>query len=284
VIERREGLLAWGEALGSLTDPMLLGAIDVVTVEGPEASSFLQGQLAQDVETLAPGASRWSLLLEPDGMLGHLVRVVRESDEHVALVGARGDGDAIAARLARFKLRVQAAIEVVDRLLVIGPPPEGSLELVSTARSPRQSLAARSERELEGATDQVAMLEAWTLVTSELSSADVREGMNPFELGADVVDGAVSQTKGCYTGQELVARVMARAGSAPQRLCLIEAVGQLDGSTVSMDGVDVGDIVRGVFDPQVDRSWAVARVARKAVPSGEAVCRVGGLDGVLRSL
>lgn len=284
MISEHPGLFGWGEALETTTTSVVLGRLEVVEVAGDEAVGFLQGQLASDVEVLREGESAWSLLLEPDGSLGHLVRVAREAEARFVLVGALGDAEAVLSRLARFKLRVKASLALAGRAVAVGGPEAGSIVL----SEPGQSMAVHLLAEEQGSdvpeVDEVARLEAWSLVRHELASADVRAGMNPFELGAHGVERAVSQTKGCYTGQELVARVLARAGSAPHRLCALTVEGPLQGAEVRLGGEEIGVLVRGVYDPEVDRSWATARVVRKAAPEGEVTCSVGELDGALSPL
>ena len=86
---------------------------DVVTVDGPEAEPFLQGQLSQDVAALAPGSSAWSWLLAPTGKVDALVRVSRRAGGGWVLDTDAGWGDPVLARLQKFKLRTKADIERV---------------------------------------------------------------------------------------------------------------------------------------------------------------------------
>jgi folate-binding Fe-S cluster repair protein YgfZ len=84
---------------------------DVVRIAGPDAAAFLQGQLSQDVDAVAPGTSAWALLLQPQGKVDAFVRLTRVGgDEFVVDVDA-GWGEATVARLERFKLRVKADVE-----------------------------------------------------------------------------------------------------------------------------------------------------------------------------
>ncbi|HLI24390.1 MAG TPA: hypothetical protein VKU91_05515, partial [Acidimicrobiales bacterium] len=76
---------------------------DVLAVSGPEAETYLQGQLSQDVSAIAEGASRWSLLLAPAGRVDALVRVSRLADGSFVVDTDAGWGDLVAARLNRFK-------------------------------------------------------------------------------------------------------------------------------------------------------------------------------------
>jgi len=78
---------------------------DVIDAIGPDTLAYLQGQMSQDLNALVDGQSNWSLLLEPQGKITALLRVTRLSDEHFLLDTDVGFGEAVLARLTRFKLR-----------------------------------------------------------------------------------------------------------------------------------------------------------------------------------
>ena len=88
-------------------------ARDHVIVEGPDAATYLHSQVAQDLRDLAVGQTCWTLVLEPTGKVESLARVTRTADERFDFDTDAGYGDALAARLARFKIRVQAEIAVM---------------------------------------------------------------------------------------------------------------------------------------------------------------------------
>src|ERR1700729_4280692 len=77
---------------------------DVVRVAGPDAVSFLQGQCSQDVAGLAVGESAWSFVLQPQGKVDALVRATRVGPDAMILDIEGGYGEALIARLSRFKL------------------------------------------------------------------------------------------------------------------------------------------------------------------------------------
>ena len=87
---------------------------DVVRASGPDTAGFLQGQLSQDVDALAIGASTWSLLLQPSGKVDAWLRVTREADNEFVLDVDGGWGDKLIERLARFKLRTKCDLDRVD--------------------------------------------------------------------------------------------------------------------------------------------------------------------------
>ncbi|MDQ2648818.1 MAG: hypothetical protein M3Z03_04630, partial [Actinomycetota bacterium] len=90
-------------------------AFDVVTVEGPDAFTYLQGQLSQELSSLDLGVSAPALLLQPTGKLTAWLRVVRTADERFELVVEEGSGDDVLARLTRFKLRTAADLRLERR-------------------------------------------------------------------------------------------------------------------------------------------------------------------------
>ena len=200
-------------------------ARDVLTVSGPDAESYLQGQLSQDVSAITPGGSAWSWVLAPTGKVDALIRVTRTPDGGWLIDTDGGWGSAVAARLARFKLRSKLDIEASPLAvlgvrgpiadldlaaagLVISPPwpgvpgadvigPEPEIPGVEV----RRAGAAEAERIIAGIPKMGAELDERTI---------------PGETG--LVPITVSFTKGCYTGQELVARIDSRGGNVPRHL------------------------------------------------------------------
>jgi folate-binding Fe-S cluster repair protein YgfZ len=151
-----------------------------VLATGPEAQSFLQGQLSQDLATMSPDGA-WSLLLAPDGVVLTSLYGTPHNDGY-ALVVAREIGDVVIARLRRFLLRTKCTLELVD----VDHGPFGTLEQQIAAGRP--------------------------------GPAEFALGLTPQCFGASFVASSVSFTKGCFTGQELVGRLDARGSSVPWRL------------------------------------------------------------------
>src|SRR5437868_576141 len=187
---------------------------DVVRVVGPEAVSYLQGQLSQDVEALTAGRSAESLLLSPQGKIDALVRVTRTADDELLIDVDGGYGEAVVSRLRRFKLRTKVEIGVLAwRCLSLRGPRVADLALgAGLALSadwpglPGADLVGEEPTLPDGA--RLCDTAAWDAVRVEAGvprmGAELTERTIPAEAG--VVDRTVSFTKGCYTGQELVAR------------------------------------------------------------------------------
>ena len=180
---------------------------DRVRVAGPEAESFLQGQLSQDIVAIAVGQSALSFILQPQGKVDALVRLARVADDEFVLDTDAGWGDAVVTRLNRFKLRTKVDIELLD------PIADDRFD------------------------DEKARIHAGF----PKMDAEIDERTIPAELGQSIIDQAVSFTKGCYTGQELVARIDSRGGHVPRKLRLIRLDGEAPvGASVEVGGKSVG--------------------------------------------
>ena len=228
-------------------------ARDVVRVAGPDAIAFLQGQLSQDVAAIDAGASAWSLLLQPQGKVDALVRIRRAGDDEVLLDVDEGYGAAVVERLERFKLRVKADVELLG-------PQEIELSWPVTSDAPGW--------------DEWRVAVGFPAMGRELTEATI-----PEEAG--IVDLAVSFTKGCYTGQELVARIDSRGRNVPRRLRrvtvdageltvgdeLLAGDGKVVGTVTTAVGAAALAYVRRDVESPAEVALADGRVARiEALP------------------
>ena len=279
----------------------LTGARDVLVITGPDATSFLQGQLSQDVAALAPGEVTSSLLLRPDGKLHCRLRVSRRESETFVCDLASGLGDGARARLERFKLRVAVDLQVrsLTMLAVRGaaapPAPAAGFDGAGSGNDGTPVVVAGVSW---------GSVAGWDLVAEEVSppvgvrlcepealeavrieagvpaaGRELTEGLIPAEAG--VVAETVSFTKGCYVGQELVARIDSRGGNTPRRLrgvVLEDATPAPAGvELVDATGSTIGRITSSAFSPGVEAAIALAYVHRRVEPPAPA--RLGTGDG-----
>jgi len=200
---------------------------DVVRVAGPDAGSFLQGQLSQDVNAIDAGSSAWSLLLAPQGKVVTLLRVTREADDSFLIDTEGGWGDAMVERLKRFKLRVKCDLEPLAwRCVAVRGPSSheiasGGPGLALDADWPGLAgvdLVGESPVAPPGAV--TCPIDAYEAVRIECGIPSMGHELDDRTIPAEagVVEATVSFTKGCYTGQELVARIDSRGGNVPRRL------------------------------------------------------------------
>ena len=149
---------------------------DRVTVTGPDTWTFLQSLLSQDVDGMAEGETRRTLLLTPQGKVDVLADVTRSGDDAV-LTTDPGYGRHLADALIRFKIRTKVEIAVED----------------AAAADDDATMADEAARIAAG----IPRL-----------GADLDDSVIPQEAFLD--EDAVSFTKGCFVGQELVCRIDAR--------------------------------------------------------------------------
>lgn len=228
---------------------------DVVTVTGSDAKSYLHSQLSQDIASMEPGQVRTSLLLQPTGKVDSLLRVTCAAADRFVLDCDPGFGESTVARLSRFKIRVNADIElqrqswrairttssVSDSSAIDQPfdvsgaiPAWRSDGTAYDIFSPAMMLPATLREGTQSELDESRVRAKWPVM-----GVDITSEMIPAETS--VVELAVSFTKGCYPGQELVERMDSRGSMAPRRLCRVICVsGAKVGDEVVVDGEIVG--------------------------------------------
>ena len=265
---------AFRESAGAVELPR-----DFVRVTGPDAVSFLEGQLSQEVAGLSHGASTWAFLLQPQGKVVAFLRVLRTGEEELVLETDAGFSDAMIERLNRFKLRVKADLDPLDWRCVAVRGPR-SHELVPSGvvadwpGLPGADLVGEAPAAPEGV--PMCSLEAYEAVRIEagipVMGRELDEGTIPAEAG--VVDRSVSFTKGCYTGQELVARIDSRGGNVPRRLRGVvfgDGVSVPVGATIEADGKEAGRITSAALSPRIGATVALAYVRRAVEPPAEVI-------------
>jgi folate-binding protein YgfZ len=270
---------------------------DIIRVAGPDAIEYLQGQLSQEVAGLPVNDSNWSLLLQPQGKVDAWLRVTRVADDEVVLDVDRGWGEAVIARLSRFKLRTKADIEALPwscsaiRGTVFSELQHADLKGLTVLKAPaRWPLIGGVD--LLGPDPQppaelpLASLDAYEVRRIEAGlprmGAELTEKTIPAEAG--LVDASVSFTKGCYTGQELVARIDSRGGHVPRIIrSIVIGAGELPnrGDHIEIDGRDAGVLTSVARHPD-GHAVALASVRRDVEPPAEGTCN--GLAAAVRAV
>jgi folate-binding protein YgfZ len=194
----------------------------VLAVEGPDREGFLQGQLTQDVRGLAPGQSRPMAGLTPKGKLLYFGRLAAQADRLILLVPA-ADRAAIAGHLGKYAVFQKVSVsDVSDEFVLLGlygpasgqiQPTEGALALPADGELAAGLLAPAAHRAaledlLERAGSTAVSHDSAEILRVEAGrprfGTDADETNLPDEVG---LPSAISTTKGCYVGQEIVARL-----------------------------------------------------------------------------
>ena len=266
----------------------------VIRVSGPDAVSYVQGQVSQDVSVLAPGDSVDALLLSPQGKLDAYVRVAMRSFEELLVDVEPEYAEVTLERLRRFKLRVKVTLELTvepmvmlrgpDAVRLVAPgvgdttfahvvawPALVGVDLIGDGAVLPVGVGEGDDDALE-----VARIKAgWPVMGRELDAQTIA-------AAAGLVERTVSFTKGCYTGQELVARLDSRGSNVPFRLFELEmerasADVQLKDSELRLGDKKVGNITSAAFDPEHGRIVALGYVHRDVEVPGTVLVDVDGV-------
>lgn len=209
---------------------------DLVWFAGDDAKRFLNDLISQEIGDMEPGEARRSFLLGPQGKLEYLLWVVFDGDRY-GLVTEPGRGDDLAATLGRYRIRVDVAIEqeTGELALVIG---EWDGYDLSWPGVPRTLVVGEAPDLTVGS---VAEYDLLRIAAGEPAwGSDVDDGTIPHESG--LVPVSVDFTKGCFLGQELVARIDSRGGNVPRHLVIVEGEGDIAVGPLLSEGEDAGRV------------------------------------------
>jgi folate-binding protein YgfZ len=296
---------------GALHDGLAARVVgrDVLAVSGPDAAGYLQGQCSQDLDALAVGGSADSLLLSPQGKIDAVVRVTRTGDETFVLDTEDGSGPTARARLERFRLRTKVAFEPLGWacLSVRGPRAPAGAPDGRSAGGPELVIPVVwpgwvgvdllgpwpvGDPDLEGWLPEGAVRcdeDAWDAARIEVGVPVWGREVTSSSIAAEVglVDRTVSFTKGCYTGQELVARLDARGSNVARRLCGVVVAGDVrppvGASVWTVDGEhEVGGLSSVAWSPGLGATVALATLHRRVTPPEAVVVEWDGSGPVHR--
>ena len=184
----------------------------VIEVRGRDAVDFLQNQLTQDLARLGTDSALFSALCNPKGRVIVTMRLAG-LDDGVTLIVPENMSEALLDLLVMYRFRAKVDLSLSDL-------------------DPRDLIDA-------------ALLDPADLIRAGIPTVDAdNTGMfTPHMLNLDKLD-AISFSKGCYTGQEIVARTEHR-GRSKRRLTIYTAAedGVRVGATVENEGRAVGDVV-----------------------------------------
>lgn len=219
---------------------------EVVRISGPDRLSWLNNLSSQKLDNLKPGEATQTLLLDAQGRVEHHLTLVDDGEAVWAHVepGTAAELTAFLNKM-RFMLRVEVA-EVTDDYAVVSVVeaerltlPEGAILVGDDVLLPRDLLAGRLGLKLAG---------LWAYEALRIEDHRPRLGFEtdhktiPHEVGW--IGSALHLSKGCYKGQETVARVH-NLGHPPRRLVFLHLDGSVDtlpkhGTPVVLDDGEVG--------------------------------------------
>jgi tRNA-modifying protein YgfZ len=237
-----------------------------VAVSGPEAGDFLERMVSNEVVSLEPGEASKALLLTPRSRIIAPLRVLREGHDAFLLLTERGLAEAVASTLTRARFAAKCEIEV--------KPYRGYLRLgegdgIRNDDYGVEAYESWTEDELEAAYEgqlEALRIEAGTPAWGK----ELDETILPAEAGLD--ETHVSFTKGCYPGQETIARLHYR-GRPNRRLRTLEVADASPGDEIVLGEKTVGRVTSAV-------PGRALGYVRREVPD-DAVLEIGGAEARL---
>ncbi len=278
-----------------------------LAVSGPEAADYLQGQLTNDVEALGPGEGQYAALLDRKGHMQADMRVLRPGEGPTYLIDTEPEAlDAARRHLQMYKVGREVEVEDVTGeraiLSLIGPR---SVEVAGTAALPQNACEAVTVAGVEciaagtatgidlivAAVDFARLRDALVEVGAVVVTAEAVEilrieaGTPRFgaEMGAEtmpaeagIVEDAVSFTKGCYIGQETVARLHYKGRPNRHLRGLRLSAAAAPGTALRLGEKEVGRLGGAAVSPALG-PIGLAILRREAEPGSELLV---GEDGV----
>jgi folate-binding protein YgfZ len=281
-----------------------------VLVKGPDAAEYLQGQLTNDVEALEVGDGQYAALLDRKGHMQADMRVLRPAAEEILV-----DTEALARAAVVRHLKMYSIgreVEVVDVteeraiLSLIGPRavevagtaalPEDACENTTVAGVECLAVGSRDGIDLIAAAADAGRLREALLAAGAVEVAPeaaeilrIETGVPRFgaEMGAEtmpaeagIVERAVSFTKGCYIGQETVARLHYKGRPNRHLRGLRLSAPAQPGTPLRLGEKEVGRLGGACVSPAFG-PIALAILRREAEPGAELAL---GEDGVTARL
>jgi folate-binding protein YgfZ len=279
------------------------GFLDVL---GPDGAEYLQGQLTNDVEALAVGEGQYAALLDRKGHMQADLRVLRVGDEAILLDSEPATRDAALRHLTMYSIgrdvQVGDATDERGAISLIGPRaaeiaatpplPEFANEATTIAATDVLAVGTRDGIDLLlplAERDRVlaALVDAGAVEVSPEAVEILRVESGVPRFGAEmdtatmpaeaaIVEDAVSFTKGCYIGQETVARLHYK-GKPNRHLRGLRLSGAAEpGAALRLGEKEVGTLGGSVVSPALG-PIGLAIVRREAEPGTELTV---GEDGV----
>jgi tRNA-modifying protein YgfZ len=210
-----------------------------VRVTGPDAADFLERMLSNEIASLAAGQACQALLLTPKSRIVAPLRVVREEGESFLLITEAELADAVAGNLLRARFAAKCEIEVrpLHGYLRLGPG-----EGIRNDDYGVEAYEGWSEEPVE-ASDPAELEQLRIRAGTPAWGKELDESVLPAEAGLD--ETHVSFTKGCYPGQEPIARLHYR-GRPNRRLRRLEVASASPGDEIRLGDKVVGRVTSSV--------------------------------------
>jgi folate-binding protein YgfZ len=271
----------------------------LISASGTEAAEFLQGQLTNDVEALETGTGCYAALLDRKGKVQADARVLRTDEGSYLLIAEAAFAPHLLQHLSIYNIGRDASVSDQASLRVVTLAGPRSEQIVGVPLGPEES-----HTEVEIGKVPVRAVSSWIGADLIVAEADLDqlvetlrgnnvEGISPEALEiarveaaiprvgneidtatipqeAGINERAVSFTKGCYIGQETVARLHYKGKPNRHLRRLVPVAPVANGDPITFEGKQVGTVGTAVVSP-ARGPLALAVLRREAEPGVEVV-------------
>jgi tRNA-modifying protein YgfZ len=210
-----------------------------VRVAGPDAEDYLQRMVSNDVAAVTPGASCEALLLTPKARVIAPLRILRRGAEDFLLLTEPELGEQVRHELVRMRFAAKCEVELEEHTSTIVFDEADGIPNDDYGSPAREVLDLELEPTIGDEELERMRIEARTPAWGK----EIDDRVLPAEAG--LTERAVSFTKGCYPGQEPIARLHYR-GHVNRGLRVLEVESATEGDEIRLGEKAVGRVTSAV--------------------------------------
>ena len=259
--------------MGTIKKTEKLEHLGIVEIKGGDSAEFLQGQMTQDIYSIKDSEATLTSVLNPQGRIISTAFVFKWGESFILMV-SNEVLDKLISWLSRFILRSEVEITKLEDS-IFGLNQENAKKLCNILNVETNDISFESDesclKTIEADDERAFLigksenllddLSISTLTTKDWKMSDINAGIPiiygeniekfiPQMVNLDLING-ISFSKGCYTGQEIVARVQHK-GKVKQRMFRITGKAsnkKIDsGSAIFFADTKVGTVIESLED------------------------------------
>lgn len=197
-----------------MSEIILLQQYQLIELTGVDAEKFLQGQLTCDVTALSLGASTLAAHCDPKGKMSSIFRLLRMGEQHFCLIIRKTLLPSALAQLKKYAIFSKVEFDLPDAAIlgILGELPKIAAQYVLSL-APSAHLLINPQGEWQATQGEKAW-DRWEIQQGyPILSAPAQFEFLPQALNLQAIEHAISFHKGCYIGQETVARAKYRGAN-----------------------------------------------------------------------